>query len=753
MCDPTEGSWHHQTVQTEADGVFLFRGVVPGEVVLTATAQGNLAVKKELGLLREGDVRGGVTIELDQGRSISGIVRWGDGTPAGDAWVTIEQDKDARTIAMMIGKKDSQRTAADGSFTISGLEDTICVVRASSRAVLSADKKRSEEARAKGRRGLLRRRGSTHRIKLEDIQPGTTGLILVLEPGDRVTGKAVDDLGEPISRFLISAEPQTGGPSTLDKDDGFQRIVITLDGSFAVDGLRDGAWVLSAHADDHASSEKVVITSPGAGEVEFVLPRHGRVHGIVRGPGGDPVSGANVQMEAAAEGEPQTIEIMYGNWGGKATTDGEGRFEAKDIAPGRKAVYATSEDFGQGLPSYITVEPGATLEGVALRLRSPAGILGQVHGAVGQVARREITIRGQDGVNHRETVTSDSSGRFEVEGLSPGKYRLQLQAPEEPESRVAGSGLVQAYVSSSREDLYQNAIQFVVLEEGDRERVVLGAPLSNPVQVSGRVTSAGEPVPGHQVHCTSEVDRSRNRATVVTDSEGQYSLTVAGQGSYIFRIGSGRNTTESTHELSQATCRIDFELPAGSFSGSLLGAGGEAIEKGNLKLVRYQDTAGEAVPQKARAVSSASDGSFEFEYIEPGRYFLRASDSPRWAWNQDHGEDLGAVLIDDLVFAEGESRSGFEVQLEIGGLVTGTVLGADGQGLSGAKLKLTTSSGHELSSRRTSRSDWSGGFSISGVGPGTYFLQAQKNGVKSQAQKVHISSSSEVSVQLVLDTE
>ncbi len=743
LCQPLEAGWHHQTVQTDLLGAFEFHGVVEGDVSITAKVDNALPGELQLGTLRNGDVRADLKIELDRGHSISGIVRWPDGSPVVGANVVIEQDKETRTLGMMMAAGDTERTDEEGAFRIAGLEDSVCVVKASARSMRPQDKERAQET---GKR--IRARGATYRIKVSDVQPGTTGLVLVLEPGDRIKGRAVDDQGQPISRLLVSAEPATGAGSDLDDDDAFNRLVVTLDGEFVLEGLRDGDWTLTARADDHAASEQIKITSPEATEVEFVLPRQGRIEGLVRAPSGEPLSGASVFLEDAPEGADHEVSIRQGAWGVAATTDEEGRFVAKDVDPGPKAVFATMDGYAQGEPAFVTLAAGDVLEGVSIRVRSGAVIEGLVHAAAGEVGKRRVQVQGQDGLSYWGNATSDENGEFEVAGLSPGRYRLQLQA-EEQNKRVRGSGAFSFTVADAGEELVQNAIQYVDVPEGGRVRVVLGSPPSNPIVVSGRVTSGGEPVAGHDVSCQSLEDEERNRASTKTDGDGVYSMTVSGPGEYRFSVGPPGNSIRAKHEVSEGATRFDFELPSASVSGLVEGPSGEALAGVSLELVRYLNAEGRQSGGFSRRTKSDEDGAYSVEHLEPGTYYLTARKRADWSWRtRSRSDGFGTVLIEGIVVEPAQRVDGVDVSLQKGGTVVGTVIGPDGLGSEGEYVTISTGSGHQLDGDST---DADGSFRFRDLGEGTYVVHVghgHSPGSTSQEVRVYPETESEVSLTL-----
>ena len=746
--DPIEDGWHRQSKPTEPDGQFAFFGIPAGEVKLKAGEKDHLTTEKELGVLHAGERRQEVELLLDEGGFLSGLVQWPDGTPADGAMITVDQERETRGMGFGFGDTRTTRAAADGSFHITGLESSACVVRASSKSYRPQDLERARERKLEGRDPKLKRRGPMFKVKVEEVLPGTSGLLLVLEQGDSVSGRVVDDRGELLTRFLISARPERGGPENLEREDGFNRVVISLDGEFKVDGLRDGTWTISAKATGHARSNEVQVVSPGAQEVELVAPRLAEVHGIVRDASGAPVSGATVWIEDA----PEEDEDDYGGgsfgrmgyWGGEATSDEEGLFEAREIAPGRKQIFAGIEGSASSEPLLVDVPPGEEVAGVNCHLREAARITGEVHPSSGSLAEREVSIRGVEGLSHWGNASTDSTGRFEVTDLDPGTYELELEA-ESIEEGEQDWTFRQALASSER----------VSVREGERAHVVLGAPPSDPIRLLGTVTSGGSPVANVVVSCEARENRE-DKGAARTAGDGSWQIVVGEAGQYDFQVG-----TQSTGRLHfardvprQEAVRIDFELPTGEISGVIRDSSGSPASHCQVEL-EYLGNGDEKKHDhhgRRRSVGTDGEGHYECKHLEGGSYVLRVTpmSSRRWR-SSGGGSEQGAVILENLVLAEGEVRDTLDIDLEEGGAVVGTVLGVDGLPVTGASIHVTTEGGRQIASWTSSRSEGQGRFRYEGIAPGRYRVQARQGELVSDLAPVRIYSGSDSEVELVLE--
>src|SRR5262249_48878445 len=138
-----------------------------------------------VGDLADGAVRTDLKLVLGRGLSISGRVQWPDGKPA--AGCSVDADFTVKLSDRYHSTLDEHRSCKsgdDGSFTLAGLGtepvtlDVQVGISDSSRKRHSDDEKVDENAVPK-EKAEAAARGSA---RLEDVQPGATGVVLTLQP-------------------------------------------------------------------------------------------------------------------------------------------------------------------------------------------------------------------------------------------------------------------------------------------------------------------------------------------------------------------------------------------------------------------------------------------------------------------------------------------------------------------------------------------------------------------------------------------
>src|SRR5262249_48222680 len=101
--------------------------------------------------------------------------------------------------------------------------------------------------------------------RTEGVVPGTSDIVMVLREGRSVTGRAVDDRGEPIAKFRVTALAHASEEDRI--------FCPGADGQFTLDGLHDGAWEICAEAEAHSRSTFHRTSLPADTEpIDLVLP-------------------------------------------------------------------------------------------------------------------------------------------------------------------------------------------------------------------------------------------------------------------------------------------------------------------------------------------------------------------------------------------------------------------------------------------------------------------------------------------------
>ena len=336
------------------------------------------------------------------------------------------------------------------------------------------------------------------------------------------------------------------------------------------------------------------------------------------------------------------------------------------MRPGWVRLRAEATDFGSSEWARVELAPDKEREGVVLTLRQAGRITGEIHRAVGKIEGLQVNAHGRGNGGWHNTET-DSDGRFVFEGLTPGKYEVQFTADmSDMDDEDPNYWEIQQARSEEQE---------VTLAEGGEVHVVLGSPPDAPIVVTGRVTSGGEPVAGTLVEIRHNESRDEQAAT--TDSNGTYSATVDGAGEYTFSIGNGWGAKlYYSREIPVGDeFRCDIDLPTAKIVMTLLDERGEPLNQASVQLERVIQSDEEVQSHShSREGNTDPDGTYTFEFLEPGTYIVRAGGVNRWGWGRNRKE-YGREVLPEVVLKAGEARD-IELKLERAGSVRGRVIGS-----------------------------------------------------------------------------
>ena len=401
---------------------------------------------------------------------------------------------------------------------------------------------------------------------------------------------------------------------------------------------------------------------------------------------------------------------------------------------------ATSSDFASSEPLVLSVAADNEREDVVLNLRRGATITGEIHASQGEVAERQITLSG----GSWNRTESDEEGRFEFAGLEPGEYEVQLGT----NGGGGGGGRVRGRGQNFMAGMVKAKSVKVTVGAGEREHVVVGEPSANAIAVSGLVTNDGKPIAGGLVTVYGK-DGGDALATTECESDGTYSLNVDdGPGEYRFMVGKGWGKQSPFDvTLAGSPSRQDFEMPGGSMSGTILASDGGALEGAVLTLSLADDAnaTGTSRFARRRTESTKADGSYQFDDLAAGTYMLRVG-VPRGR------TDLARIIIRDVEH-DGEESVRKDVQLPLGGEVTGSVVDTAGRAVRNANMRFEDEQGTNLLDWGRSRSNRGGEFSQGGLPPQTIYVVARMGDRRSERVAARVTSGGSTSVQVTLPAE
>lgn len=349
----------------------------------------------------------------------------------------------------------------------------------------------------------------------------------------------------------------------------------------------------------------------------------GVVAGRITDERGRPVSGATLRWIAVREG--LSLPVL------SVSTDAAGHFEVHDLplgswwvqvtAPGRARLVRPVRVRGPSQSIALAMGPAASIDGTTVALR---GTVRSPLGAVLLRATREGTTAAEDpGVATR----SDAAGRFHLDGLSPGTWRVEVIA-----------------------DGYE-ALQRVGVTAPTADLAVTLRALST-LQVAV-VDAAGLAAAGASVTVSGSGVWPPRSAT--TDAEGRFAMASLPGGVYEVRASRGTDVAEPVAPLwiepgENRSVRSTLG-PGQTLAGVVTDAAtGRALPGARVALTE------DGISTAPRAVSTGDDGRFAFDGMLARTHTLWVrlpGYAPREAMPVNPGGDALAVRLDPAATIDG----------------------------------------------------------------------------------------------------
>lgn len=718
--------------ETDEQGRFVSPPLSSGEYDVSAT-------RHDLAIGSISDVKSGTSghvIEVARAGSIQGIVMsLLDGEPVRRYQVAATRPFNMFDLKSFVPPKTEQIESEDGTFVLSGLEEGSYTLEVSARG-----------------------HGSESSAELQvEVGKVTRGVIIMLPEEAHLHGLVLDvETGEPVPGARVTTK---SGIQLLRMDTlaASASAVCDVEGRFALSGLKEGKYKLTATADNHApaTSERVWVGQGQTVEgITIRLDQGAVIHGTVTRADDTPHAGAIVQAVAMGT----MIPIM-------TTTDTQGRYEMTGLGPGSYSVTKLggrmdvgSEDMLSSLMNdldtkNIKVDAGQT---VVCDFKAGEGgwvtVVGRVtegnegrSGAILSFAPIDLGELGDDisGPTFR-LATSGGDGRYEMAGMLPGEWTVTIQV-----------GLPFAIGSKQSFDV---TIPDLPEYRKDFELVAAG--------IEGRITAVdlNQPLPGIRVAVTAldesaTVDAvtraagSRRVADVFTADDGRYAARGLPPGRYrvvaggpgMFGLGSSTYGRSEPLEVEvfeeEMTDGIDFRLaPGGSLAGEVRDLNGRAVQGAALFLSRD----GREEDRHFGEIITDEAGSYRAEGLTPGVYTVVVKAS-RFAPLIQAGVTVRASEVTERNFT-----------LKTGGRLVLLVRGAEGLDLSRASVRLYEPGGIELTRFVTINeamvgalgSTGSGRYDLGALGPGRYSAHLILDGQATEHAIEHGGADQEVAIDL-----
>ncbi len=548
-----------------------------------------------------------------------------------------------------------------------------------------------------------------------------------------VRARVEDDLGSPVTRFTIDRMRPRAAEWSIGFSSSIQASEATLDfespdGSFRIGGLDAGQWQLTAHVlPGNRRSAPVVVSIPEESEgIVLIVPRCAEIRGLVLDPGGVGVAEAGVYLHYPGEehfsfrhdsasvrqattGSSGMVVLGYGfEPEPQATTESSGEFVLAGVLPGAVEVMARHPQYCDSEWMKLTVAPGALVQGIEIELSQGGRIEGSLSPSLGELSDREIGLFSFRGLTGWRDARTDALGSFVIELVMPQDYVIELRPPNWGEAEYDHQPGIRKNIS---------------VREGETTQVVFGEA-RRPVLLHGRVTAGGLSSAGLSIDPYSRESEDTG-ASVVTDADGRFELTVPGSGNYTFNVSDddGSHVRLEREVPDQVEVDLVLEVPTGAILGRVLDEQGRPLDHVPITVVRSGSTRETFYRDCYRRVRTEEDGSFRFGLLQPGTYTLRAPDG-----NQHDSPPprvpYGRIVLTDLVVEHGEV-SGLDLRLPPEGRISGVVVDALAVPVTDARIRVLDQRDLFLAGDGwDSQTDATGHFQVDNVAPGLYSVRA-----------------------------
>ncbi|MGN6104996.1 MAG: carboxypeptidase regulatory-like domain-containing protein [Kofleriaceae bacterium] len=556
---------------------------------------------------------------------------------------------------------------------------------------------------------------------------------LALEPGGTLVSGTVSDVG---GGGIEGAQVELQRSHAMLSGDASRLIAIAnADGRYQIT-LPDGTWSATASHDDYASETRDFAVTGAPLDIDFVLTPGGVIRGrvIARGDG-KPVPGARV--------DAMNERLVVGDAYADATTDADGRFVLRGLAPGGLSIRARASGLGTAAPTIVHLGVGEQLEDVVL-------VVDRAFSISGRVVEGGKPNAGVPGVNVAATAmatgqyagaleVSAEDGSFEIVAVEPGTYTLV----------AFGEGYMPDLSGSV--SVVDRDVTGVVIE------LATGATLSGRVQ-PGTVATIGLELGSDATVLGNLFDSIKaGMARAESDETGAFTLRGVPDGAFQLRATTtdGRKGLLPIQVAGRDQRDLVVELAAqASLSGRVVDARGAAVAGVRVRAEAARGARGFSLQigeETSQAVTSA-DGRFRLVGLDAGKVEVRVYDELgmlAWADRPASREPI------ELELAKEVAKTGVTLVVEArDGKIRGRVVGADGKPAADAWVTARPHRGTEDDALRFDEaarpvlSGPDGAFAIERLRHGTYDLVAEGDKGRARGEQTGVQTGGHTTISL-----
>ena len=511
---------------------------------------------------------------------------------------------------------------------------------------------------------------------------------------------------------------------------------------------------------------------------------------VIAAANGSPLKSARVSL--TPERSDSEKQLMFA-----ATTDSDGHFLIKDVAPGRYRFFATRPGFvnqqyqarGNDDGAVLSLKPGDRVGDVLFRMIVSGVISGRVTNEDGEgVVRVEVIALRKPGEGEMEeegrlaffrkselhavsAAQTDDRGQYRIFGLKPGDYYIEATDSYEPDWNAPGDEgyMAHEFLGSEYAPVYYpgaaqaSEATLVSVKAGDEVQADVFMQRIKTVEIAGHVIGRGGPVKNASVLV---FPRAMDDFVVprqdTTDEKGAFKLKGIPPGSYVISAYKRGDEDGSYGPRGQQKLEVSGEnidslvivFGAGaSFQGRVTAAGAGPPELDRIRITLFgadEDGAFFAGGQVKK------DGTFELKSVSDGDYAIMLEGLERnWYVKSVR---LGADELTDKGLQVEAGGTGGRLEIVVssaGAQLEGSVSGHDGA-IIGARVRVAPEpeTPYNRFRLRVVTTDQSGHFAVTGLAPGTYRLLARYrslsggNVLRSDPQTITLSEREHKTVQV-----
>ena len=557
----------------------------------------------------------------------------------------------------------------------------------------------------------------------------TGGVDARLDLASRFTGSVTNASGQPLSQAQVVVYSSNG--------DYVASTATDADGHYEIRGLRSGdyrlgVWHSGAYVDEFFNDRLTLASADplalGVGEsktVDVALANAGHITGTVKDASGAGIDSAWVLA----------YRWIGNSWSivASASVDTDGAYDLGGLTTGTYRIQFSA--LGGYLSEYyadaatveaaedVPVTAAQTTPGIDAVLDTPGHITGTVTDASGAgIASMYVDVYRQAAGDwvYAGSGPTDTTGAYDVGGLTAGTYRVQFSAPS-------------SYLSEWWDDQPDVEHATDVTVTTGETTPGIDAVLATAAHITGTVTDASgagiafidvrayRQAAGDWVYAGSGRTDTTGAYAVAGLTTGTYRVHFSAPSSYLSEWWDDQpdveHATDVTVTTGETTPGIDAVLAtAAHITGTVTDASGAGIA--SMYVDVYRQTAGDWV--YAGSGTTDTSGAYDVGGLMAGTY--RVFFAGYWGgyfseWWDDAADGASAV---EIVVADGETRSGIDAVLDTSGHITGTVTDASGAGIASMYVDVYRLSGGSWNYAGYAYTDTAGAYDVGGLTTGTY---------------------------------